>query len=300
MFNKKKKILLTGASGMLGGNFSLVCPKDYELIGVSRTPPRNPESWAQFLSLDLNNFDKLKEEYLKYLPDVILHTAAMTDVDKCEKYPEEAHNLHVLVTEKLVDLAKSNGAYFIYISSDICYDSAPGVLAKETDRTVISNNYMATKIQGEEVALRYEKSLILRTNIFGYRSHGHQSFGEWVLEGLKLQKELTMFSDVFITPISTFDLSEIILACIKNEISGLFNVGCTPPISKYEFAKLTGSFLGLKTENLIPIKLKEKALLAKRPNNLAMDFNKIENALKIKMPLIENSIQRWLSMYKGI
>lgn len=298
MYSGKHKVLLTGSSGMLGENFVELFSDKIEIFGLARNK-NDGSKLKNFSSVDITDEQELEKNFLEINPTAVIHTAAITDVDMCEKYPEDAYNLHVKATKKLVALSALKNAQFIYISTDMVYNSKEGCRAEEGADIETGNEYAKTKYLGEKVASEYKNTLILRVNIFGFRKKGKLSFGEWVLSGLRENKELTMFKDVFFTPISTFDLSKVILDCLDQKITGVFNVGSSDVISKYEFAKIVADDLNLNGDNLKPILLKEKNLEAKRPTNLSMSVEKIEKTLNTKMPTAKQTIANWLAFENG-
>jgi len=294
------KILVTGASGMLGTNLNEVLSENHSLYGIARgeEPESNFEKWSGWFSEDLTSYSNIKNYALELKPDAIVHCAAMTNVDQCEKMVKEAEALHISATENLANIAEVLDVPLVYISTDQVYTGKGSTPFPENGEIGPVNVYAKTKLAGEEKALKWNKSLVIRTNIFGIRSKGPDSFGEWVFNGLKDQAELTMFNDVFFSPISTYDLSEIIEKCLDNSVTGVINLGCSESISKYEFANILADLTGYSKDNLISIKLSEKGLSADRPVFMSMSCKRVEELLKLAVPSVRSSMGKWLNYLK--
>src|SRR5690349_20004974 len=115
------KILLTGASGLLGINFALTASKEHDVMGVYH---HQSISTHQFLpmSRDLFNIDGMNRFLELHKPDWIVHCAALADVDQCEKSPDTAYQMHVTLSKLLAESASQQHIKFLYISTDAVFD----------------------------------------------------------------------------------------------------------------------------------------------------------------------------------
>ena len=287
----KKRSLITGASGMLGRALLLNYQSKYECIALNRQAGLESAE-IEWIIGDLTNETFTRKAVNDLNPDVIIHCAAMVNVDACEKNIEDANALHVDATERIVKESRKAGSYVIYISTDSVFDGRKKGAYTEDDVPNPLNVYARTKLEGEVAVLSMEKGLVLRTNIFGWTNEG-RSFAEWVIEGLRNHKTMTMFKDVFYSPISTFGLSEIIDLCIRKGLNGLFHAGGKDILSKYDFAIKVAEIYDLATDNVEAVSQSDVQLSAPRPGNMSLDSSRLSNALGVIMPDIRSSISVW-------
>ncbi|MBL4904813.1 MAG: SDR family oxidoreductase, partial [Flavobacteriaceae bacterium] len=148
-----KKILITGSNGLLGQNLVnlLLKEKDtYEVVGVSRGANRSERKDFAYYDVDITHKEHLRNLILEVQPNVIVNTAAMTNVDACEAEKENCLKLNVTAVQYLVDLALEVNAHLIHISTDFIFDGKNGPY-KETDSPNPLNYYGKTKLLSEEV-----------------------------------------------------------------------------------------------------------------------------------------------------
>lgn len=284
------KVLITGCSGMLGTALYEKYKNIFNCVGVDIQIPLANK--AGFVQCDLTDSKKLKKVFNSFLPDVVVHCAAIVNVDACENNKQTARLLHVESTKDLLNLSRENGSHFIYISTDSVFDGEKNDPYVEDDLTRPLNVYAKTKLEGEEISLTYKKALALRTNIFGWTANG-KSFSEWVLNGILNLKPLNMFIDVFYTPVSTYCLSDIILKCIEKDVYGLYHACSQTVLSKYDFALHLASVFQLSSESINPVSINDVKLSADRPANMALSSLKLSKRLNLEMPDIMKSIRRW-------
>jgi dTDP-4-dehydrorhamnose reductase len=287
----RQRVLVTGATGMLGAVLVDSLSASYECVGLHRGGPGGGACrWRQADLLDRGATAALLSDEA---PDVLIHCAAMTNVDACERNPVVARGLHEEVTENLADYCSRRDAQLIYVSTDAVFDGRKQGPYVETDTAGPLNLYGQTKLAGEHRALDCGRGLVLRTNIFGWRPVSHDSFGEWVLGALRRGTPLSMFTDVFFTPIATALLVRTIESCMAQEVSGLFHAGGAEAVSKSEFACRVAAAYGLGTAGIIPIMVADKPLPAERPRNMALDSSCLAARLGLSMPTLAESIRAW-------
>lgn len=270
------KVLVTGSNGMLGQD---LCPilddEGYEVIETNRK------------TLDITDIDNCKRVIQKYMPDIVIHLGAYTDVDRAETEPDKAYKVNVEGTKNIVHACKSADSKLIYISTDYIFDGEKEGEYTVKDKPNPINTYGKTKYLGELETEKYEKHYIIRTSwLFGH--HGN-NFVEKILIAAKNKKELYVADDQKGCPTWTVELSEGIVKLIEDEKPyGIYNICSKGEISRYEFAKKILKMQGINTE-VIPIKSSEIKNAAKRPKNSIMKDDgfcgNFETALKEYMDL---------------
>lgn len=288
---RKKRILVTGAAGMLGTALVLDYSKKYTCFALDKTIGL-PVPGVSWIACDLTDELRAREAVNQANPDVIVHCVALVNVDACENNIKGAYAIHVIAAKTLADECRQRGIQIIYISTDSVFNGRKIGAYTEDDLPDPLNVYARTKLEGESVILGMNKGLVLRTNIFGWTRHG-RSFAEWVLDGLRNQNKMTMFTDVLFSPVSTYCFSGVVERCIKARLNGLYHAAGRDILSKHEFALRAASIYGLPTDCIIPVKLSDAHLAAPRPNNMALNSSKLSRKLGINMPDIQTSIGMW-------
>lgn len=285
------KVLITGASGLLGTALVDHLADDFEVVGVSRKPGFCPKhvSWVLADLLDLSETSKLLQ---RIQPQAVIHCAALVNVDLCEKDGYVADQLHRRTTEVIVKtLAKWNGR-LIYISTDSVFNGRKDDPYTEKDLPDPPNAYARTKLGGELAALSYSESVVLRTNIFGWSRAEKLSFAEWVLKGLVLGIPLTMFTDVVYTPIHVSHLANIILQVLQcTSIKGVYHATGSQVLTKYDFAMTMASLFNLENDHIKPISVDDLNLVADRPKNMALLNQALASSLECTIPGAQSGIE---------
>jgi dTDP-4-dehydrorhamnose reductase len=215
---------------------------------------------------------------------IIVHTAGLTDVDGCEAHPDDARRLHVDATANLARAAQRAGARFIHISTDHLWDGARAMVDEETPTAPV-NVYARTKRDGEIAAMaECRDALVLRTNIFGRGRPWRPSFSDWIERGLRERRTLTMFTDVYFTPIAMELLCPIIAEMAQRGASGLYHAAGGERLSKYDFARRLADAFGYDPAPIVPVSVGDVALTAPRPNDMSLATDKIARFLGRSMP----------------
>ncbi|MDD3416502.1 MAG: SDR family oxidoreductase [Lachnospiraceae bacterium] len=267
-----RKILITGSSGMLGKDIYKILSinKDNEIYAINR---KIDASVKNSYDVDIREHLKVYSIINSINPDVIIHTAALVNVDFCEKNKDIAYEVNVNASKYLAKLTKR----MIYISTDSVYNGFDGNF-KETDRKNPINYYAETKSIAEDEIMRINpNSIIIRTNLYGYHTPLGKSLFEWAYENLSRSSEIKGFHDVLFNPLYTTQLAHAIKTLLENHFSGIINIGSEESLSKFEFlTKLANTFQF--DERLIrPISLDEGLLGAKRPKNTILNLNKMKD-----------------------
>ena len=286
-----KKILITGAFGQLGASLCEVLPND-SILATGRNIPSNEKYSCK--SLDITNKKNIEKVIGDYRPDMIIHLAAMTDVDGCEKKPEIAFDINVKATENLVN---SFDGKFIYISTDYVFDGEQGPYS-EDDKVNPISVYGKTKLYGENLVQESDLDwVVLRSNIiFSYNDRTKASFVNWVVESLKNRKQITVVNDQWNNPTWTNDLANVISMIIDKDIVGLYHYGGKDFMNRFEFAKMIALAFGLDQTLIEPIATTELNWLAQRPLKSGLYTNKIELDLGIEALPIKKALDKMVSL----
>jgi len=285
------KILLTGASGLLGKALIFESKSEYALYGTYLSTNLGIKD-VSLLRVDISKEDIFFETVSKIVPNIIIHTAALTNVDLCEKEKELAYKINVVGTENVVKFAKKVKTKLVYISTDFVFDGKLGNYTEE-DITNPINYYGFTKLKGEEISLTYEKSLVIRTSIFGLNPLGSKPGIERVVEDVKRGKKIYAPVDCFYTPISVNSLARIIYSLIEKDTSGIYHIGSKERISRFKFFDLLLSIFGLPYNNLFPISFEEysRGKYAQRPKDVSLSTAKMVRDFGLDLPSVKSDLE---------
>lgn len=264
------KVLVTGAKGMLGQD---LCPiLEDEGFDVIETTIDD---------FDITDREKTQNFIKKQKPEIIIHTAAYTNVDAAENDKETAEKINVKGTENIAQIAKKLNATLVYISTDYVFDGTKESAYEPTDKPNPLNVYGKTKYEGELVIQKNcEKYYIIRTSWL-YGIHG-KNFVETMIS-LAKNKELKVVNDQIGTPTWSVDLSNAIIKLLKNkEEFGIYHICGSGKTSWYEFAKEIFEQSELKV-NLKPCSTEEFPRPAKRPHFSVLNNNKKCESWKVAL-----------------
>jgi len=287
------KIFITGGSGLLGCALSFELIKKNEIIsGYHHNYIGIKNNNFSSVNIDICDINSLKDIENRS-PDVIIHTAALTDLELCEKNPEMAYKINVEGTENILRIAKDCTAKLVYICTDYIFDGKIGNYS-ESDKLNPLSVYAKTKLQGEELIKKnYDDFISIRTSLYGWDLN-KLSFAPWILNSLSEDKRISLLSDQISSILFTNDLARILSEMLEHNLNGIYNVASSDSMSKYNFALKIAEIFGLNGNLIEPITLenltKKHSLSANRPENVSLDCSKVENALDRKMPSIAKGI----------
>jgi len=286
------RLLVTGASGLLGANLLLAARASHQLIAATHRQ-RIELPGAECVQLDLAQPGAAHDLLRGTHPDAVIHCAAFTDVDACEGHPELAERLNAEVPGWLAEACAHEGTRMIHISTDAVFDGAQGGYT-EDDLPLPINVYGATKRSGEQAVLAaHPSSTVVRTNLFGWNAQPKLSLAEWFLDRLRRGEPCTGFTDVSISPLAADDLAACLLALLPMPLAGVLHVAGSEAVSKYQFGCMVAEHFGLQADLIRPGLVDASGLRARRPHRLTLDVRRAEAALGKPMPKLEPGLRRW-------
>ena len=267
-----KRVLITGTSGMLGKDIVNVLSKnyDFDVFGFDKVANSSIEAKRQILG-DLTDFYFLKDILCEIKPEIIVHCAAIVNVDVCELNKGVADTIHYGVTNILSSFNPIS-TKFIYISTDSVFDGIKGNYS-ESDSPNPLNYYAKSKLAGEQVGMRNNSnSIIIRTNIYGFNYMPGKSLVEWALNSLSKNQPITGFTDVRFNPLYTKQLAMVIYKLIElNNFNGIINIAANEQISKYDFLILLAKTFNLPLNLIRSGSVSSVQFLAPRPQNTSLN-----------------------------
>jgi dTDP-4-dehydrorhamnose reductase len=274
-----RKLLVTGASGLLGNWSVLLAESDYQVTPTDILEPPHPNA----VKADITDGETVRQLFLRVRPDVVIHTASETNVDRCETERERAWKINVDGTRNIAEACLESHAKLVCISTDYVFDGEKGLYDEEDAPNPI-DFYGLTKLEGEKQAKRRLKNCaILRTSVLYGRHPTKQDFATWVINRVKQQQEITVVDDHFNTPTLAENLAEMALEVAALDLKGIFHTSGSERISRYDFARRIAEMFNLDSSLIKPIKMSElRAWIAKRPRDSSLSTKKIQQQLKTK------------------
>ena len=286
------KLFITGGSGLLGCKIAEIALKKYEVYtGYCHNKPEFGEPVKFDLAKDTD-----VEIIYKIKPEVIIHTAALTNVDECETNKELAYKINVEGTKRVAEIANELGALLVYVSTDYVFSGDKGMY-KEEDEPNPMNYYGHTKLLGE----KYCECIARPCVIYGAKpASGKVNFALWIIKTLRNGEELKIVTDQFITPTLNTNLAMMLLEISERRLNGIFHTAGATRVSRYEFALRIADKLGLDKDLVISSRMEQMKWLAKRPKDSSLDTSKVSGYLKEKTLNLDMALEIFKSELKNI
>ena len=284
-----KKILIIGASGLVGSTVANYASKNYDLHLVNNKTDFSLQNFPVSKIDLIKNQSDILELIKDYRPDFVVHAVAYPSVDFCESNKQMADILHVKITDDIAKTCSNIGSRIIYFSTDAVFDGKLSRKYTENDLPNPINHYGKTKLNAEKILLENETNIVLRTTVI-YGWHDKSRFTNWVLNSIKNSQEVPAFTDQFNTPTLVDDIAKAILQIFSKDKFGLFNAVGATCLSRYQFASKLADRFNMDKNLIIPTSSIEKKQIASRPPNGCLDNSKFENDIGFKFSDIDVGI----------
>jgi dTDP-4-dehydrorhamnose reductase len=280
-----KKILLTGANGLVGQKTAEIFSHETEneLLLTDLAPAAEIQSRFNYTALDITRKEDVKRLVKEYAPDVIINAAAYTNVDGCETERELSWRVNVDAVKNLIIASRINTSKLIHISTDYVFDGKTGNY-DENSTPNPKSFYGKSKLASENaVTSSGINSAIIRTMIiYGTGKNVKPNFALWLIDKLRKNEPVKIVTDQFGQPTISDDIAVAILRIVERNCTGLFHVCGSEYVSRYEFAVRLANIFGYDTKLIIPIKTAGLHQDAERPMNSSFITLKAETELGIK------------------
>ncbi len=244
--------------------------------------------FGQAVSFNLEDNKGISDLMERIKPEVVIHSAALTDVDLCEREKDLAYRLNVEGTRALAQAAEKAGSFLIYISTDYIFDGSRGMY-REDDRADPVSYYGYTKLQGEQFC----RGCIARTCVtYGSRpASGKVNFALWLINSLKSGQNIRVVRDQFITPTLNTSLARMVLEIADKRLCGVYHLAGATRISRYDFALELAREFDLDHSLILPSRMKDLKWTARRPMDSSLDTSKAVAELMEKPLAINEALK---------
>ncbi|GAB3505574.1 dTDP-4-dehydrorhamnose reductase [Spirosoma knui] len=284
-----KKILLTGANGLLGQKLVdlLTQQPNVELIATARGANRLPYSDGySYQSMDITDREQVLAVIGETRPDVVIHTAAMTDVDKCELQKDACWAQNVMAVEYLVEACRAVDAFLLHVSTDFIFDGAAGPYDETAEGNPISfygwSKYAAEKVvrcAGQTgTSIRWA---IARTVLVYGIAHdmSRSNIILWVKKSLEDGKNIKVVTDQWRSPTLAEDLAMGCYLIADKEAEGIFNISGKEVLTPYDMAIKTADYFGLDKSLIAQADASTFTQVARRPPRTGFTLDKARTVL---------------------
>ena len=285
------KLLVTGASGHLGLNLALLAVEHgYEVTGWShsrglKTPPFSSES------VDIGDLEALPAALQALEPEVIIHCAAIANVEVAEKQPEPSQRINAEAPCVIASVAKQLDAKMIHISTDAVFDGSKGNY-KEDDAVNPLNAYAKTKLAGECAVMQANPdAAIARVVFYGWTLEGNRSLAEFFYNNLVAGQSVNGFTDAYFNPMYVRDLAETLLEIAEANLKGIWHTFGNDTLSKYDFGVALARKFGLDESHIKPVSASQGRSVV-RSLNLSTNSDKLTRALGHPLPGLAQGLNR--------
>jgi dTDP-4-dehydrorhamnose reductase len=291
------RILITGASGLLGLNLALETAHQHTIFG---TVNHHDLQTDLFTVIHTNLLAPGAVELLleRTQPDWIIHCAALANLDACEADPLQAKQLNTELPHILANHVARSGARLLHVSTDSVFDGLRGDYTEEDIPNPVGV-YSRTKLEGElAVAETDPTAIIARVNLFGWSLTGNRSLAEFFFNNLSLGRQVMGFTDVLFCPLLANHLAGIFIKMLDKNLSGLYHVVSSESLSKYEFGVRLAHRFNLDSDLINPTSVALSSLKALRSPNLTLRSDKLALSLGESIPRLSTGLDRLFALYQ--
>ena len=289
-----KRICITGGNGLLGTKLARVLKGVGDVISIDRHAKNRTESThVEYVQGDITDEERIGNIIVSGRCDMIIHTAAMTDVDGCEESPEKAYEVNVCGTENVAKAADAVGARLVHLSTDYIFNGADGPYREEDNPDPVSV-YGRTKLESEAVVRKVCRNhLVVRTMVlYGYAPHLRKNFVTWLIEKLAHKEPVRIVTDQYGTATPAEELAGAIGALLEQNLRGTYNAAGREVLNRYEFSQIIASVFGLDSSLISATTSKEFKQKAARPKKSGLVCDKLERDTGYRFSPLRKALAR--------
>ncbi|MFT5723249.1 MAG: dTDP-4-dehydrorhamnose reductase [Bacteroidia bacterium] len=279
-----KTVLVTGSNGLLGQKLTdlYLTKLDVNLIATAKGNNRHlvPEGYT-YAEMDITNETDVERVIQRFKPDVIIHGAAMTNVDACELDPEACELLNVRATQYLVNAANHVNAHLVFVSTDFIFDGTSGPYKEDAIPSPLSI-YGHSKLKAEQIVINQSASWAIARTVLVYGLVADMSRSNivlWARESLANGKSINVVDDQYRSPTLAEDLAYGCYLIADQTATGVFNISGKDQMNIYELVQRVADYFGLRMEHVSRIDSESLNQPAKRPPITGFDLSKSKRVL---------------------
>jgi len=291
------KVLVTGSNGLLGQKITELVLKKYPditLVATGKGENRNAiKKGYEYRTMDITDLNSLKKVFEAEQPDVVIHTAAMTQVDDCEFKKEECVALNITAVKNIAKLSSILNFRLVHLSTDFIFDGTKKMYKEDEEPNPLSY-YGWSKLEAEKAVITNASNYAILRTVLVYGTVSDMSRSNimlWAYNTLKDGKKAKVVDDQFRTPTLADDLAQgCMLAALANG-NDIFNIAGRDFIGIYELVEKIANMYGFEMTNISKVSSSTLNQPAKRPPITGLDISKAQNILGYKPHSLEEGIR---------
>jgi dTDP-4-dehydrorhamnose reductase len=278
------KILVTGSNGLLGQKLTevILSDEELELVATGKGPDRFPQNGKyDYAELDVSDSGQVQEVLRRYKPDVLIHAAAMTNVDECENRKEECWTANVESVKNLISACEHLNTHFIHLSTDFIFDGEDGPYTEEAEPHPVSY-YGLTKLEAEKLIKASSCSWTILRTIIVYGIVNDMSRSNivlWAKGALEKGLPINVVNDQWRMPTLAEDLAACCILAAKKKHQGVYNASGKDMMSIIELVEKVADYWNLDKSLITPISSASLNQAARRPKRTGFILDKTINDL---------------------
>ena len=291
------KLLITGASGLLGINLAMEAMDGHDVIGADRGKLKS----APFPVIKTNfyNSHAFDSTLDSHQPDWVINCAALANLEECERHPDQARILNINLPRELADACAKRNIPFMHLSTDAVFDGMKEGAYTEDDEPNPLGVYSQTKLESERAVQEANpQAIIARVNFYGWSLTNHRSLGEFFVNNLSEGRNVNGFTDVIFCPMWVNHLSQTLVEMLEKNLHGLYHVVGAQAMSKYQFGVEVARRFGLRESLIAPQSVERSSLTAKRSHNLWLSVHKLSTDLGHEIPQFSTGLDGFYTQFQ--
>ena len=291
------KVLITGVNGLVGNRLlSLLSNNsEYRVFGTSIGKNRIKDVSFDYFDCDIRSKDAVENLFQETQPDIVIHTAAITQVDLCEKEKQLCKDVNCIGTSNVVEGCKLNSCFLIHLSTDFVFDGSKKVYT-EADLTEPLSFYAKSKVEAEKIVLSSTlKAAVVRTIlVYGVvESMSRSNLFLWVYNSLNEGKSIRVVNDQHRMPTFVDDLCKGCISLMKKRLEGVFHLSGPEQKTVYEIAKEIADYYKHDSSKIEPVSSLVLNELGIRPASTGFDLKKAKNLLNYEPLSISEGLKEF-------
>jgi len=261
-------MLVTGGTGLVGKRFvQRAIEKEFDVFVGIHT---NRSAIGNEVEFDLANKEKIERAFTKIKPEAVVHLAAFTDVDGCERDRDLAQKINSEASSIIAKQAHNHDSFLVHVSTDYVFDGNQG-LYSEGDEPNPINWYGQTKLKAEQLVTQEGGHFCVARISTPFGLHERRtSFPVFVAKQLQRKQEVRALTDQYTSPSHISNLADMLIAVLEQRIGGILHLASATRASRFEVAQSVASKMNLDRSLIIPIEMNSMNWIAKRPKDSSL------------------------------
>lgn len=285
----RPRILITGGAGLLAVNWAAAI-RDQFTVTLGLHTRQITMSKVSCRVVPLHSVDVIASAIRDAEIEIVIHCAAMTNVEACESAPQAANFVNVEIARNVAYACESESVKLVHISTDHIFDGI-GSMNNEESKAKPLNTYAKTKLAAETAVLDVcPDAIVARTNFFGWGLSYRKSFSDTIIEALRNHRQVELFSDAYFTPILMDKLIMATHDLLSKGVMGIFHLAGDERVSKYEFGMSIAKIFNLDAGLIKPAQLANRSDLTLRPLDMSLDNQKLCTVLGRRIGSLDDQL----------